>query len=67
MKGDRLGSATASLTNRGLLRAVLAGFVLFLAYRFLAAVFTTVLTRAALIFAGLRDIFEQLFRPRGVV
>ncbi len=66
MKGDRLGSATASLTNRGLLRAVLAGFVLFLAYRFLAAVFATVLLLAVglLLTMALSAPVEMLHRRK---
>ena len=54
------------LTNRGLLRAVLTAFALFLAYRFLAAVVATVLLLAAgLLFAvALSAPVEALYRRK---
>ncbi|MDQ3363093.1 MAG: AI-2E family transporter, partial [Actinomycetota bacterium] len=61
----------ASLTNRGLLRAVLVGFALFLAYRSLAAVATTALLLATgvLLAVALSAPVEALHRrkvPRAV-
>lgn len=61
----------ASLTNRGLLRAVVVGFALFLAYRSLAAVATTALLLATgvLLAVALSAPVEALHRrkvPRAV-
>ncbi len=61
----------ASLTNRGLLRAVLVAFVLFLAYRFLVEVVTTALLLATglLLAVALSAPVEALHRrkvPRAV-
>ncbi len=66
MRQGRLASAAASLTNRGLLRAVVAGFVLFLAYRFLAAVVATVLLLAVglLLTVALSAPVEMLHRRK---
>ena len=68
---DGTGAVRPSLTNRGLLRTVLVGFALFLAYRSLAAVVTTVLLLATgvLLAVALSAPTEALYRrkvPRAI-
>lgn len=59
---------SVTLTNRGLLRAVLVAFALLLAYRFLTAVAATVLllATAALVAVALSGPVEALYRRWGV-